>query len=204
MMKPRTPCHKPALVIFLMLLATFIVPSMAISEEDEFFNVPIPSDFAPALQADGSPQYITAEAIENLIKQQSQEFTKLRWNREIKHFIVPRHDWLESLLAAYDAFLEERGVRGKAETWDCENYSELLNALTTIQIWKAGYYDTRAAIGWMVVDAKKSWAGLPGVLHALMFAVTENGLFVIEPQNGQTIQLEEYPNKNYIQEVNLF
>ncbi len=203
MTKQRHSCNRPAQIIFLMLLAMLTVPSMAIAEEDAFSKIPVPSDFTPALQADGSPQYITAEAIENLIKQQSQQFTKLRWNREIKHFIVPRHNWLENLLAAYDAFLKERGIRGKAETWDCENYSELLNALTTIQIWKVGYYDTRAAIGWMVVDAKKSWAGLPGVLHALMFAVTENGLFVIEPQNGQTIQLEEYPNKNYIQEVNL-
>jgi hypothetical protein len=205
MIKLKKACNGHALISFLMLLALLTLPSMALSEEDDtLFKIPIPDDFAPALQADGSPQYITAEEIENIIRQQSPEFTKLFRNKEIKRFIIPRHDWLENLLAAYDTLLVERGVRGKAETWDCENYSEFLNALTTIQIWKAGYYDTRGAIGWMMVDAKKEWAGLPGVLHALMFAVTENGFYIIEPQNGQTVHLDKYPNKHYIQEVYLF
>lgn len=100
--------------------------------------------------------------------------------------------------------MDKTRVQAKADTWDCENYSELLNALVTVRIWKAGYYDTRAAIGWMRVNAKNEWAGLPGVVHALMFGVTEKGLFVIEPQNGQYVELEDYPNKEFIQEVFLF
>jgi ligand-binding sensor domain-containing protein len=73
----------------------------------------------------------------------------------------------------------------------------MLNALTTIRIWEAGFYDTRGAMGWMRVDARKEWAGLPGVMHALMFAVTEDGIFVIEPQNGKTVKLADYPNRFY-------
>ncbi len=111
---------------------------------------------------------------------------------------------MKNVLAAYEALRYQFDIRGKADTWDCENFSQLLNALTTVRIWKAGYYDTRTAMGWLRVDAKESWAGLPGVMHALMFVVTEKGFFVFEPQNGKTIQLENYPNKNFIQEVYLF
>jgi len=85
-----------------------------------------------------------------------------------------------------------------------KNFSSFLNALATVRIWKTGYYDTRGAIGWMRVDAKYEWAGLPPVMHALVFAVTEYGLLVIEPQNGQIIELKNYPNKEFIQEVFLF
>ena len=204
MMKPRNSCNRPALIILLILLPLLTLPLTAISKEGDTFKIPVPIDFTPALQADGSPQYITAQQIEYSIKEHSQEFKKLYWNKKITRFIVPSHDWLNNLLANYDSLLKTTNVHGKAETWDCENYSSLLNALTTIRIWKAGYYDTRGAIGWMVVDAQKKWAGLPGVMHALMFAVTEDGLFIIEPQNGQTVHLKDYPNKHYIQEVYLF
>ncbi len=164
----------------------------------------MPSEFMPAVQTDGSPQYITAEEIKNIIQQHSREFKELHWNKEIKRFIVPRHDWLEHLLEAYAALLKKTNVQAKADTWDCENYSELLNALTTVRIWKAGYYDTRATIGWMRVDAKEEWAGLPPMMHALMFGVTEDGFFVIEPQNGEYVRLKEYPNRQFIQEAYLF
>ena len=85
----------------------------------------------------------------------------------------------------YNTFLDKINVQAKAEVWDCETYSSFLNSIATVRIWKAGYYDTRGAIGWMRVDAKKEWAGLPPVMHALVFAVTEEGFFIVEPQNGQ-------------------
>jgi len=168
------------------------------------YEMPIPSQFKPAIQADGTPLYITAPQIEKDIRQYSKQLIALHWNKKIKGFIVPRHSWLDDLLDFYSDFLEWGKIQGEADTWDCENFSSLLNALATIRIWEAGYYDTRGAIGWMLVDAKEEWAGLPGVMHALMFAVTEDGFYVIEPQNGTTIELADYPNNMYIQEVFLF
>lgn len=156
------------------------------------------------MDKNGSPQYITAEQIEKTLQHHSKEFKNLYWDKRIKQFILPRHQWLKELLAVYDTMLKELNVHGKAEVWDCENFSSFLNALATVRIWKTGYYDTRGAIGWMRVDAKYEWAGLPPVMHALVFAVTEYGLLVIEPQNGQIIELKNYPNKEFIQEVFLF
>jgi hypothetical protein len=188
----------------LLLLVLLIIPAMGVTGEEELFKFPMPGEFVPVMGEDGAPQYITAGQIEKNLRQHSEAFKKLYWNREIRQFIILRHDWLEELLDFYDAFLDRTKVEAKAETWDCENYSSLLSALTTVRIWKAGYYDTRGAMGWMRVDAKNEWAGLPPMMHALMFGVTEKGLFIIEPQNGQYVKLEDYPNKQFIQEVFLF
>lgn len=192
------------LISSLLLLPLLTTPARGATGEEELFKLPMPAEFIPAMQKNGSPQYITAEQIEKKLRRHSKEFQKLYWNKEIKHFIIPRHDWLEELLDTYDAFLDKLNVYAKAETWDCENYSSLLSSLATVRIWKAGYYDTRGAIGWMRVDAQNEWAGLPPIMHALVFVVTEKGLLIIEPQNGQYVQLEDYPNKEFIQEVFLF
>jgi len=194
---------KPLLINLLLILALLAIPNNGVAE-DKPFRLSMPTEFIPAMDKNGSPQYITAEQIEKTLQHHSKEFQKLYWNKKIKQFILPRHKWLQELLAVYDTMLNEIDVHAKAEIWDCENYSSFLNALATVRIWKAGYYDTRGAIGWMRVDAKKEWAGLPPVMHALIFAVTEYGLFIIEPQNGQTVELNNYPNKEYIQEVFLF
>lgn len=191
-----------AIAAVLLIFMGFL--SMGNAAQVEANKFPIPAPFMPVFQKDGTPLYITVPEIEKSFRQHSKEFKKLYWNEEIKHFIVPSQDWLAELLDFYSVFLKWSGIRGKADIWDCENFSSMLNALTTIRIWKAGYYDTRGAIGWMRVEAREEWAGLPGVMHALMFAVTEDGIFVIEPQNGETVELADYPNRFYIQEVFLF
>ncbi len=203
MKKCRQRTLKPLLINLLLILTVLAIPGIGVSK-DAPFELSMPTEFIPAMDKNGSPRYITAEQIEKTLQGHSKEFKKLYWNKKIKQFILPRHRWLKELLAVYDTMLNEINVNAKADTWDCENFSSFLNALATVRIWKAGYYDTRGAIGWMRVDAKKEWAGLPPVMHALVFAVTEYGLLVIEPQNGQMVELKDYPNKEYIQEVFLF
>ncbi len=190
------------LVVTAFVLSVFYAAAEAVP--DGYVEVRMPEAFVPATMNDGSPRYITAREIRAELKRQSSDFVELFWNSDIEQFIVPRHDWLVHLTQYYLTFLKSNRLRGKAESWDCENYSSLLNAFATLRIWRAGFYDTRGAIGWLQVDAKQEWAGLPAAKHALMFAITEKGFFIIEPQNGQFIQLEEYPNKKHIQEVFLF
>ncbi len=191
------------LINFLLILALLAIPASGVAKEASF-KLSMPTEFIPAMDKDGSPQYITAEQIEKTLQHHSKGFKKLYWNKTIKHFILTRHGWLKELLAVYNIMLNDINVHAKADVWDCENFSSFLNALATVRIWKSGYYDTRGAIGWMRVDAKKEWAGLPPVMHALVFAVTEYGLLVIEPQNGQIVELKDYPNKEFIQEAFLF
>ncbi len=192
---------------FAVVVAVFVpcvFPAAAEAVPDGYVEVRMPEEFVPATMADGSPRYITAAEIRDELKRGSSDFVELFWNSDIEQFIVPRHDWLVHLTQYYLKFLKSNKLHGRAESWDCENYSSLLNAFATLRIWRAGYYDTRGAIGWLQVDARHEWAGLPPVKHALMFAITEEGFFIIEPQNGQFIELGKYPNRNYIQEVFLF
>ncbi len=189
-------------VIFFMV--SFICSTMVVRAEGEYLDLPMPQEFIPSLQVDGEIQYIKGSNIEKQIKTVSPALEKFYYNKDIVEFVVPDHVWLKHLLKAYDEFLDYTGVRGKPETWDCENYSGMLNAITTLRIWRAGFLDTRAAIGWLRVDAKYEWAGLPAGLHALMFAVTSEGTLIIEPQNGQYCHLSDYPNKKYIKEGYLF
>ena len=193
-----------AWTVVLFMAAIICSHKTAIGAEGDYLTLPMPQEFIPALQSDGTPRYISGTDIEKQIRKVSPALKNFYYNKTITKFIVPEHAWLDHLLGAYEAFLSYTGVHGKADTWDCENYSGMLNAITTLRIWRAGFLDTRAAIGWLRVDAKHSWAGLPAELHALMFAATSEGIFIIEPQNGQFATLSDYPNKKYIEEVYLF
>ena len=172
--------------------------------EDNFVELPMPQEFSPALQQDGSPLYVTAASIENTFRKYNPKLKKFYHNKDIKQFIVPDREWLKSLLLTYDSFISYTGVRVKQDAWDCENYSSMLNNLATVRIWRAGYLDTRAAVGWIRVIANKVWAGYQSPVHAVMFVVTDKGIFIVEPQNGQYIDLSSYPNRGTIEEVYLF
>lgn len=204
MKRKRTLCHASVLVAFVLVLAiTYVCPSVTAAEED-YIQLPMPQEFIPALQADGSPLYVTADAIETEFRQFSPDLKNFYHNKKISRFIVPQGGWIKDMLRTYDMLLSDVGIRAKADTWDCENFSGLLNALTTLRIWRAGYLDTRAALGWLRVNAKESWAGMPGTMHALIFTNTVKGIYIVEPQNGKYVSLAEYPNRQYIEEVYLF
>ena len=172
--------------------------------ESNFVELPMPQEFSPALQQDGSPLYATTASIENTFRKYNPKLKNFYYNKEIKQFIVPGREWLKSLLLTYDSFISYTGVRAKQDTWDCENYSSMLNNLITVRIWRAGYLETKAAVGWVRVIANKVWAGYQSPVHAVMFTVTDKGIFIIEPQNGQYINLSAYPNRGTIEEVYLF
>jgi hypothetical protein len=172
--------------------------------ESNFVELPMPEEFSPALQQDGSPLYATAASIENTFRKYNPKLKKFYHNKDIKQFIVPGREWLKSILVTYDSFISSTGIRAKQDTWDCENYSSMLNNLITVRLWRAGYLDTRAAVGWVRVIANKIWAGYQSPVHAVMFTVTDKGIFIIEPQNGQYINLSAYPNRETIEEVYLF
>lgn len=185
------------------VLITFTIFTTETNAKD-FFQIPVAPDFQAATVSNGSPRFISADAIEKMVRAESPNLQNFFHNQKIENFIVPKHLWFSELLDSFWVFLKKTGLRGEANTWDCENYSGMLNSLTTIKVWKAGFTDTRAAIGWLKVDAKKSWAGIPAEIHALMFAVTEKGFFIFEPQNGQYTNIAKYPNKGFIREVYLF
>lgn len=198
-------CVSLPLLTIMISSVLLLFPYNTSAKDKSYMDIPMPVDFVAAKQSDGGEMYITAQQLENRIRKVSPAFKTLYNNKTIMRYIVPQHQWFDQLLTSYKQFISFTGVKAKADTWDCENFSGMLNGIVTVRIWKAGYYDTRAAIGWIRASAKKSWAGIPGgVTHALIIAVTDKGVFIVEPQNGQYVSLEKYPNSKYIEEVYLF
>ncbi len=169
-------------------------------------TIPIPREFKPALKADGTPRYTSITEIQSTFRQFSPDLEKFVYNRLLSDvpLIVPDSQWMKDLLATYSTFITAERISAEADTWDCENFSSMLSSITTVSVWRAGHFDTRAAVGWLKVNGKHGWAGIPSGTHALMFAATASGIFIIEPQNGRYIQLADYPNCHYIKEVYLF
>ncbi len=167
-------------------------------------TVPFPGEFQPAVQNDGTILYTSVKDIEQQFRSYSGQMTPIFYNHNIKRFIVPKADWFLQAVDCYLEFLFAENIRSHKDQWDCDNYSMLLTAYMNLRLWRAGYYDTKLAVGWLKVYAKVPWAGIPVGMHALMFGVSSDGIYIIEPQNGRYVRLSSYPNRENIQEVYLF
>lgn len=84
------------------------------------------------------------------------------------------------------------------ENLDCDNFALLYKSLFSISRYKS---DTpkEPAVGLVVVEQKRPFAGIPaGLLHMLNIVFTNNGWYIFEPQTGEAILLEDYPNQEFI------
>ena len=187
------------LIVIVMLVSSFVLTGEVIGQE--FIEVPVAPAFVAARDKDGSVSYLKVKEVEKIFRSTSTKQLDFYHNERIDTIIVPEHAWLESSLDVAQQFFWELDMKWKRENWDCENFSMFLCSMVTIQLWRAGYTDVRCAIGWMIVNGTKEWAGIKPGVHSLMFAITSKGPIVIEPQNGQYIELNRYPNKQFIEKV---
>jgi len=185
-------------ILFYLLI---FIPGIASSTES---TIIMPPKFVPALNTDGAVKYIDEKSLEEMFRVYSPKLKDVVYNHSIKKFIIPDTNWVHDLFDMYEEYIRSSHMRPQQDTWDCENYATLLNSFASIRLWRAGYLDTRLALGWMRIQGKYPWAGIPDAIHALIFAITSEGILVIEPQNGQFTMLKSYPNRAYIEEVYLF
>ena len=169
-------------------------------------TVPIPREFKAAMKTDGTLLYTSIADIQSTFRQFSPKLEKFVYNKLLADvpLIVPDSQWMKDLLITFNTFTTKEGIRAEADTWDCENFSSMLSSIATVSVWRAGHFDNRTAVGWLKVNGKQSWAGIPSGVHSLMFTVTDSGIFIVEPQNGKYVQLANYPNCHDIMEVYLF
>ena len=64
------------LINFLLILALLAIPASGVAKEASF-KLSMPTEFIPAMDKDGSPQYITAEQIEKTLQHHSKGFKKI-------------------------------------------------------------------------------------------------------------------------------
>lgn len=84
------------------------------------------------------------------------------------------------------------------ENLDCDNFALLYKSLFSISRYKS---DTpkEPAVGLVIVEQKRPFAGIPeGLLHMLNIVFTNRGWYIFEPQTGESILLEDYPNQEFV------
>lgn len=189
------------LAALFVLITLFIGQATGNSLANEDVSVPKLIDFRAELDNIGQPRYIEVKNVEAQFRAVSPTMRNFYCNHTIKRIILPDEGWVREAIRVSQYFFRDFGVKWHAESWDCDNFSMFVSAVTTLKLWSAGFTNTRCGFGWMVIDGKHNWGGIGQGRHALVFAVTGKGVMVIEPQTGAMIELDRYPNKAYIDKV---
>lgn len=84
------------------------------------------------------------------------------------------------------------------ENLDCDNFAMLYKSLMSVAGYKSSS-EHEPAVALLVLKQKQPFGGIPsGGLHMLCLVFTSNGWYIIEPQTGEYILLEDYPNQESI------
>lgn len=84
------------------------------------------------------------------------------------------------------------------ETLDCDNFAMLYKSLFSVASYKSGV-GHEPAVGLVIVKQINPFGGVPsGALHMLNIVFTNKDWYIFEPQTGEYIALDEYPNQEYI------
>lgn len=87
------------------------------------------------------------------------------------------------------------------ETLDCDNFAMLYKSLMSVSSYKSNI-EHEPAVALIIVEQKHEFGGIPsGALHMLNLVFASNGWYVFEPQTGEYIELENYPNEKYIRTI---
>jgi len=84
------------------------------------------------------------------------------------------------------------------ETLDCDNFAMLYKSLMSVASYKSNH-DTAPAVGLICVVQNHKFGGIPkGELHMLNIVFTNQGWFIFEPQTGEFIEINKYPNQESV------
>lgn len=96
----------------------------------------------------------------------------------------------------------ENGLRAidQGENHDCDNFAMLYKSLASVAGYKSGSkFEPACAL--LVVRQVNSFGGIPGTggLHMLNMIFTNKGWYIYEPQTGDAVLIQDYPNQEHIQ-----
>ena len=153
--------------------------------------------FVPATDARGEISVLTLEQIRAGFAAAGANWPAVR-NRHTR-FLVLDQAWLTGFLAWHEYFLWKFDVSFQAEVFDCDDFAVSMLAFVDLSMVRSGRHAEAALIGRLTIEQKKNWALTPaGGWHEVILCATQQGLQVIEPQNGRMIALKDYPNRTSI------
>lgn len=120
------------------------------------------------------------------------------------NFVRPDHRWLLEFDRWFRTLKKSLNLGFVDETWDCDDYARSFVAFADLAAMRAGEARGSICVGWATVYNGRPFGGiLSKGAHAVVIVGTSDGIFVIEPQNGEIAPLERYPNRDDIVEINL-
>lgn len=86
------------------------------------------------------------------------------------------------------------------ENLDCDNFAMLYKSLMGVSGYKSSS-ESEPSVAVVVVRQANEYGGIPASngLHMVNLVMTNNGWFILEPQTGKFILLENYPNQEFIE-----
>lgn len=91
-----------------------------------------------------------------------------------------------------------------AESRDCDDFADAFDCAVSWMCSRAGI-TAAPVVGCISVEQRHPWAGAPaGGAHAINLVLTDAGLWIVEPQNGEACPIELYPNRASIYAANGF
>lgn len=178
-----------------------VLPFASPGETPQRLQIPKVPLFQPIHAPDGSLATVDMARVEKELRSASPGLKLFALPDDESYLLVP-HGWMTDLLWWYRSFLFELGLTYEREIWDCDDFSRTAAGMASLSVYISGYGGFECPIGWINVLNKNPWAGVKGVgVHELLLVVTDEGIFVTEPQNGAMVHLSDYPNREYIREV---
>jgi len=111
------------------------------------------------------------------------------------YFFLKFNKWFEKLKF-------ENGVMpiNQKENLDCDNFAMLYKSLMGISGYKSEEKG-EPSVAVVVARQVNEYGGIPASsgLHMVNLVMTNNGWFILEPQTGKFILLENYPNQEFIE-----
>lgn len=102
----------------------------------------------------------------------------------------------------FNDLIFENGIMpiNQNETLDCDNFAMLYKSLFSVGAYASDNLH-EFAVASVVVTQKNEFGGIPsgGGLHMVNLIFTTKDWYIFEPQTGEYIELENYPNQEYIQ-----
>ena len=107
------------------------------------------------------------------------------------------NSWFKKLL--FETGIQA-GVENNHQALDCDNFAMLYKSLMGVSAYKSGD-ELEIGVAVVVVKQVNEFGGIPGTggLHMVNLVFTNQGWFIFEPQTGDFILLEDYPNQEFVQ-----
>ncbi|MBS0663489.1 MAG: hypothetical protein JSR48_09500, partial [Verrucomicrobia bacterium] len=119
-------------------------------------------------------------------------------------FVRPDLAWLRAYIAWFGHLRDPLQLRFSDEQFDCDKYSRCFAAFADLLAMQAGETRAPIAVGWAIVYNAYPFAGISaGISHSVVVVGTTDGVYVVEPQNGEMVPLAEYPNRDSLLAVYL-